>query len=295
MRRARRTAARKTDIPGRGREDSRGPSPSRTSAPLLREADIAGAGRRTRTPPGGRDGDYNICRREHRGHGRHSVRRLTGTTYSVAQRVLPRRRQRSTAPSKPRAGTHLIIQFLIDSVPRQQLSQQARTPPCSPVRVPVTGGSPPNGGAPSASYRRAKGPSPRPSPPSGDDPRENPHRPPRPHRRQFQTRRLPRSNNQYIRYDKALERRSTRSPRHDRGLPESSSSKTGSGRYPAADRYQKVPKTILWIHAIIVNGDLDDYMRYCSSATRQTDHLPHFDQDTIEAARPRPHDRNNPK
>ena len=41
-------------------------------------------------------------------------------------------------------------------------------------------------------------------------------------------------------------------------------------------------ETILKIRAIVVNGDLDDYMRYYKQRYREERHLSRYDEDTIE-------------
>jgi hypothetical protein len=41
-------------------------------------------------------------------------------------------------------------------------------------------------------------------------------------------------------------------------------------------------ETILRIRAVVVNGDLDDYMDYYKDRYRREHHLARYDQDTIE-------------
>jgi len=41
-------------------------------------------------------------------------------------------------------------------------------------------------------------------------------------------------------------------------------------------------QAILWLRAVVVNGDLDDYMRYYKKRYRNEHHLAHYDQDTID-------------
>jgi hypothetical protein len=88
------------------------------------------------------------------------------------------------------------------------------------------------------------------------------------------------NNRQHMKYDKALEK----------GWPIATGLIEGSCRYVIEDRFgitgarwsPEGAETILRIRAVVVNGDLDDYMDYYKDRYRREHHLARYDQDTIE-------------
>ena len=88
------------------------------------------------------------------------------------------------------------------------------------------------------------------------------------------------NNQQYMKYDKALEK----------GWPIATGMIEGACRFVIEDRFgitgarwsPEGAETILKIRAIVVNGDLDDYMRYYKQRYREERHLSRYDEDTIE-------------
>jgi hypothetical protein len=89
------------------------------------------------------------------------------------------------------------------------------------------------------------------------------------------------NNRQHMKYDKALEK----------GWPIATGMIEGSCRYVIEDRFgitgarwsPEGAETILKIRAVVVNGDLDDYMDYYKDRYRREHHLARYDEDTIEA------------
>jgi len=83
-----------------------------------------------------------------------------------------------------------------------------------------------------------------------------------------------------MRYDKALEK----------GWPIATGMIEGACRFVIEDRFGITgarwspdgAEVILKIRAIVVNGDLDDYMRYYKQRYREERHLSRYDEDTIE-------------
>jgi hypothetical protein len=89
------------------------------------------------------------------------------------------------------------------------------------------------------------------------------------------------NNRQHMKYDKALEK----------GWPITTGLIEGSCRYVIEDRFgitgarwsPEGAETILKIRAVVVNGDLDDYMTYYKDRYRREHHLARYDENTIEA------------
>jgi hypothetical protein len=89
------------------------------------------------------------------------------------------------------------------------------------------------------------------------------------------------NNRQHMKYDKALEK----------GWPIATGLIEGSCRYVIEDRFgitgarwsPEGAETILKIRAVVVNGDLDDYMDYYKGRYRREHHLARYDEATIEA------------
>jgi hypothetical protein len=89
------------------------------------------------------------------------------------------------------------------------------------------------------------------------------------------------NNHQHMKYDKALEK----------GWPIATGLIEGSCRYVIEDRFgitgarwsPEGAETILKIRAVVVNGDLDDYMDYYKNRYRREHHLARYDDTTIEA------------
>ena len=79
------------------------------------------------------------------------------------------------------------------------------------------------------------------------------------------------NNQQYMKYDKALEK----------GWPIATGMIEGACRFVIEDRFgitsarwsPEGAETVLKIRAIVVNGDLDDYMRYYKQRYREERHL----------------------
>jgi len=88
------------------------------------------------------------------------------------------------------------------------------------------------------------------------------------------------NNRQHMKYDKAL----------DNGWPIATGMIEGSCRFVIEDRFgitgarwsPSGAEDILKIRAVVVNGDLDDYMRYYKQRYRDEHHLARYDDDTIE-------------
>jgi hypothetical protein len=88
------------------------------------------------------------------------------------------------------------------------------------------------------------------------------------------------NNQQHMKYDKALEK----------GWPIATGLIEGSCRYVIEDRFGITgarwspdgAEDILKIRAVVVNGDLDDYMAYYKNRYRDEHHLTRYDDDTIE-------------
>jgi hypothetical protein len=89
------------------------------------------------------------------------------------------------------------------------------------------------------------------------------------------------NNQQHMKYDKALEK----------GWPIATGLIEGSCRYVIEDRFgitgarwsPEGADVILKIRAVVVNGDLDDYMAYYKNRYRREQHLARYDESTIEA------------
>ena len=88
------------------------------------------------------------------------------------------------------------------------------------------------------------------------------------------------SNHQHMKYDKALAK----------GWPIATGMIEGACRFVIEDRFGITgarwspdgAETILKLRAVVVNGDLDDYMRYYKERYRDEHHLARYDEDTIE-------------
>jgi hypothetical protein len=88
------------------------------------------------------------------------------------------------------------------------------------------------------------------------------------------------NNHKHMKYDKALEK----------GWPIATGMIEGACRFVIEDRFGITgarwspdgAETILKIRAIVVNGDLDDYMRYYKQRYREEHHLSRYDPATIE-------------
>jgi hypothetical protein len=88
------------------------------------------------------------------------------------------------------------------------------------------------------------------------------------------------SNHQHMKYDKALAN----------GWPIATGMIEGACRFVIEDRFGITgarwspdgAEVILKIRAVVVNGDLDDYMRYYKERYRAEHHLARYDEDTIE-------------
>jgi len=88
------------------------------------------------------------------------------------------------------------------------------------------------------------------------------------------------NNQQHMKYDKALEK----------GWPIATGMIEGACRFVIEDRFGITgarwspggAEDILKIRAVVVNGDLDDYMRYYKQRYRGEHHLARYDEDTIE-------------
>ena len=83
-----------------------------------------------------------------------------------------------------------------------------------------------------------------------------------------------------MRYDKALEK----------GWPIATGMIEGACRFVIEDRFGITgarwspdgAETILKLRAVVVNGDLDDYMNYYKNRYRDEHHLARYDEDTID-------------
>ncbi len=88
------------------------------------------------------------------------------------------------------------------------------------------------------------------------------------------------NNQQHMKYDKALEK----------GWPIATGMIEGACRFVIEDRFGITgarwspggAEDILKIRAVVVNGDLDDYMRFYKQRYRGEHHLARYDEDTIE-------------
>jgi len=88
------------------------------------------------------------------------------------------------------------------------------------------------------------------------------------------------NNHRHMRYDKALEK----------GWPIATGMIEGACRFVIEDRFGITgarwspdgAETILKLRAVVVNGDLDDYMRYYKERYRSEHHLARYDPATIE-------------
>jgi hypothetical protein len=88
------------------------------------------------------------------------------------------------------------------------------------------------------------------------------------------------NNHQHMKYDKALAK----------GWPIATGMIEGACRFVIEDRFGITgarwspdgAETILKLRAVVVNGDLDDYMRYYKERYRDEHHLARYDEDTIE-------------
>lgn len=88
------------------------------------------------------------------------------------------------------------------------------------------------------------------------------------------------NNHQHMKYDKALAK----------GWPIATGMIEGACRFVIEDRFGITgarwspdgAETILKLRAVVVNGDLDDYMRYYKQRYRDEHHLARYDEDTIE-------------
>jgi hypothetical protein len=88
------------------------------------------------------------------------------------------------------------------------------------------------------------------------------------------------SNHQHMKYDKALAN----------GWPIATGMIEGACRFVIEDRFGITgarwspdgAEVVLKIRAVVVNGDLDDYMRYYKERYRDEHHLARYDEDTIE-------------
>jgi hypothetical protein len=89
------------------------------------------------------------------------------------------------------------------------------------------------------------------------------------------------NNHKHMKYDKALEK----------GWPIATGMIEGACRFVIEDRFGITgarwspdgAETILKLRAVVVNGDLDDYMNYYKERYRGEHHLSRYDPDTIEA------------
>src|SRR5512135_2323574 len=88
------------------------------------------------------------------------------------------------------------------------------------------------------------------------------------------------NNRQHMKYDKALAA----------GWPIATGMIEGACRFVIEDRFGITAarwspdgaETILKLRAVVVNGDLCDYMRYCKERYRAEHHLARYDEDTID-------------
>ena len=88
------------------------------------------------------------------------------------------------------------------------------------------------------------------------------------------------NNRQHMRYDKALEK----------GWPIATGMIEGACRFVIEDRFGITgarwspdgAEVILKLRAVVVNGDLDDYLNYYKERYRSEHHLARYDEDTIE-------------
>ena len=88
------------------------------------------------------------------------------------------------------------------------------------------------------------------------------------------------NNQQHMKYDKALAN----------GWPIATGMIEGACRFVIEDRFgitgarwsPEGAETILKLRAVVVNGDLDDYMRYYKQRYRDEHHLARYDPDTVE-------------
>ena len=88
------------------------------------------------------------------------------------------------------------------------------------------------------------------------------------------------NNREHMRYDKALEK----------GWPIATGMIEGACRFVIEDRFGITgarwspdgAEVILKLRAVVVNGDLDDYMSYYRQRYRDEHHLARYDEDTIE-------------
>ena len=220
--------------------------------------------------------------RFHRGHDRRGVRRgLTAATLGrVRQRVflVDGNKQQITAIGAQAGGTRPESAGPDRLHPRQRLPGQGRRRPASRrSRSPRAGGLM---GSCCASCTAARKPSPPPSPPSRrSDPRPSPHPSPRP-RRRGQGRHLPEEQ------PPAHEIR--QGPRQR--LAHRHRDYEGACRFVIEDRFGITgarwspdgAEDILKIRAVVVNGDLDAYMRYYKQRYRNEHHLARYDPATIE-------------
>ena len=88
------------------------------------------------------------------------------------------------------------------------------------------------------------------------------------------------NNHKHMKYDKALAN----------GWPIATGMIEGACRFVIEDRFGITgarwspdgAEVILKLRAVVVNGDLDDYMRYYKERYRSEHHLARYDEDTIE-------------
>ena len=88
------------------------------------------------------------------------------------------------------------------------------------------------------------------------------------------------NNHQHMKYDKALAK----------GWPIATGMIEGACRFVIEDRFGITgarwspdgAEVVLKLRAVVVNGDLDDYMRYYKERYRSEHHLARYDEDTIE-------------
>ena len=88
------------------------------------------------------------------------------------------------------------------------------------------------------------------------------------------------NNRQHMKYDKALAA----------GWPIATGMIEGACRFVIEDRFGITgarwspdgAETILKLRAVVVNGDLDDYMNYYRERYRAEHHLARYDEDTID-------------
>ena len=100
------------------------------------------------------------------------------------------------------------------------------------------------------------------------------------------------NNHQHMRYDKALAK----------GWPIATGMIEGACRFVIEDRFGITgarwspdgAETILKLRAVVVNGDLDDYMSYYKNATATSTTSPATTPPPSKTSTS-PHDRNNPK